>query len=193
MTMNWYALRVQSNREFGLADEIRRAAPGVDTYCPVFWQPVVYRGRQATLKRAMIPGYVFVLMGAGDMIDYHAVLSVRETIGWLGEFDLLTGDKIPTAIPLAAIHELKLIEADLGRPRKVEKGAIVAIVDGDRKGLACKVIRGVKARKSVILIEIDPATCRAVAAKVFEQDLASVVPLVLPKWLSGGAALKRAA
>jgi transcription antitermination factor NusG len=198
MEMNWYALRVQSNREFGIRDELRRSGvEGLEVYSPEWRKPHVYRGKQAVLLRALMPGYLFVSLPAASFLAASSVImGIRGISGWLCRAG--NGEEFQEPVTLTSIDvdRIRTVEADVNRERKVLSGDLVSIVDGWREGKTARVLRVDKTAKFVMLQEIDPATGRDCAVRQYVERLAFVVPLVSPaqnRVRSGAAALKRAA
>lgn len=112
--MDWFILKVQSNREDSIRDAILRRfkIAGLEQYCDQVIVPVervteVKAGRKRTRKQKLYPGYVVVHMAITD----ETWFLVRETPG-VGDFAGAGGK--PT--PMAA-HEVKRI-LDLMKPEK---------------------------------------------------------------------------
>jgi transcriptional antiterminator NusG len=112
--MDWFILKVQSNREDSIRDAILRRfkIAGLEQYCDQVIVPVervteVKAGRKRIRKQKLYPGYVVVHMAITD----DTWFLVRDTPG-VGDF--VGAAAKPT--PLAA-HEVKRI-LDLMKPEK---------------------------------------------------------------------------
>ena len=161
-------------------DHLGTLLPGVEVYAPEWLKPSVYRGKASTLKRALMPGYLLVAMPASFLLASRAILDVRDVIGWLCMADVAGYERRPCVIPESAIHEIRLIEADINRERKISKYDLVSVVDGWREGQTARILLLDGGTKRAKIQEIDPATGRDVSVRPYWISLTCVVPLVSP-------------
>lgn len=189
--MTYYALRVQSNREFGLRDEIKRLGlPGVEVYAPVWEKPIKWRGKPAKLKKALIPGYLFIGLPAGFLLASRPILEIEGTVGWLCEASEAEFPP-PAVIREADIARIRAVEADVNRERRVRINDLIAVVDGWREGQTARIMALDGSTKRAKIQEIDPASRRDSPARPYWINLASVVPLA--SVVGGDAVANRAA
>ncbi len=129
--MDWYILKVQSNRERSICDGLRRRVviAGLDRY---FGEVIVptedvaeYKnGKRRVVKRKLYPGYIVVQMAIND----DTWFLVRETSG-IGDFTGSAGR--PT--PMLAHEVERIVQA--ARPEEDGKQAIKTVIpfkQGDR-------------------------------------------------------------
>lgn len=95
--MNWYILKVQSNRERSVADALRRkiAIEGLDKYFDDVMVPTekvteFKAGKKKVVERKLYPGYIVVHMHIND----DTWFAVRETSG-IGDFTGSAGKPSP--------------------------------------------------------------------------------------------------
>ena len=95
--MNWYILKVQSNRERSVADALRRkiAIEGLDKYFDDVLVPTekvteFRAGKKKVVERKLYPGYIVVHMHIND----DTWFAVRETSG-IGDFTGSAGKPSP--------------------------------------------------------------------------------------------------
>lgn len=108
--MEWYILKVQSNREDSIRDGLQRrvAIAGLDDYFGQIIVPIekvteVKGGKKRVVKRKLYPGYLVVQMEIND----DTWFLVRETPG-IGDFTGAAGKPTPM-LP----HEVTRIVSDL--------------------------------------------------------------------------------
>lgn len=108
--MDWYILKVQSNRERSIADALRRkvAIEGLDEYFGEVVVPVekiteFKSGKKKIVERKLYPGYIVVHMHIND----DTWFAVRETSG-IGDFTGSGGK--PT--PMLAHEVARIIQKD---------------------------------------------------------------------------------
>lgn len=97
LQMNWYILKVQSNRERSIADALRRkvAIEGLDKYFGDIVVPTekvteFKAGKKKVVERKLYPGYIVVNMHINDFTWF----AVRETSG-IGDFTGAAGKPSP--------------------------------------------------------------------------------------------------
>lgn len=120
-SMNWYILKVQSNRENSICDGLKRrvAVAGLDEYFGDILVPTedvaeFKNGKRRVVKRKLYPGYIVVHM----IINEDTWFLVRETPG-IGDFTGAAGKPTPMLT-----HEVERIvksaraKPDSGEPIK---------------------------------------------------------------------------
>ena len=127
--MEWYIIKVQSNRESSVADALRRKVKiaGLDSYFEQILVPtedvMEYRnGKRRVSKRKLYPGYIVVRMAITD----DTWFLVRETSG-IGDFTGSAGK--PT--PMLAKEVERILPKPADRGAELVKTAIPFKV-GDR-------------------------------------------------------------
>jgi transcriptional antiterminator NusG len=95
--MDWYILKVQSNRERSIADALQRkfAVEGLDKYCDQIIVPTekvteFKGGKKKIVERKLYPGYIVVHMHIND----NTWFAVRDTSG-VGDFTGAGGKPTP--------------------------------------------------------------------------------------------------
>ncbi|MBD0865945.1 MAG: transcription termination/antitermination protein NusG [Rhodobacteraceae bacterium] len=90
MAKRWYSVRVFSNFEKKIAEQIRTAVAeqGLETDIDQVLVPTeevieVRRGKKMTVERRLMPGYVLVHMEMSDR-GYHLITSINRVTGFLG-------------------------------------------------------------------------------------------------------------
>jgi transcriptional antiterminator NusG len=133
--MDWYILKVQSNRENTIVDALRRrvAVEGLESYfgeviVPVEMVTEFKGGKKKVVKRKLYPGYIVVEM----VVTEDTWFLVRETPG-VGDFTGAGGK--PTPMSPADVEKIRpKVEADTSdAPRlKIDfkPGDKVKIIDG---------------------------------------------------------------
>lgn len=108
--MNWYILKVQSNRERSVADALRRkiAIEGLDKFFDDVMVPTekvteFKAGKKKVVERKLYPGYIVVHMHIND----DTWFAVRETSG-IGDFTGSAGK--PT--PMLAHEVARIVQTD---------------------------------------------------------------------------------
>jgi transcriptional antiterminator NusG len=139
MAMQWYVLRVASNKEEQVRDalEHKMKVEGVQSVgrimVPVEQIKRIRSGKQRVLKRKLYPGYVFMEMEAREngRIPDEAFFIIKETMG-VGDF--IGTEGIPTPMRDTDVAKmLKEVEKPEDTPNiKVEfaKGDVVKIREG---------------------------------------------------------------
>ena len=141
MSMQWYVLRVASNKEESVRDALERKVKieGLDDrigriLVPTERRPAPRgRGSKKFVERKMYPGYVFIEMipDENGRIDEKAWFLIRETTG-VGDFIGATGK--PTPMKPADVEKmlLQVEKAQEGAPVSVEfqQGDQVKIKEG---------------------------------------------------------------
>jgi transcriptional antiterminator NusG len=135
--MDWYILKVQSNRENSICDGLRRrvAVAGLDRYFGEVLVPTedvaeFKNGKRRVVKRKLYPGYIVVHMA----INEETWFLVRETPG-IGDFTGAAGKPTPM-LPQEVERIVKAIRPDEegGEPIKTaipfKNGDRVRIKDG---------------------------------------------------------------
>jgi transcriptional antiterminator NusG len=129
--MDWYILKVQSNRENSICDGLRRrvAVAGLDRYFGEILVPTedvaeFKNGKRRVVKRKLYPGYVVVHMA----INEETWFLVRETPG-IGDFTGAAGKPTPM-LPQEVDRIVKAIrpDEDGGEPIKTA----IPFKNGDR-------------------------------------------------------------
>ncbi len=141
--LEWYILKVQSNREDSISDNLRRRIriAGLEHYFGQILVPAEKvreidpkSGKQRTVRRKLLPGYVVIQMEAND--DTRVL--VRGTSG-VGDFTGPSGD---APIPLPP-HEVERIlgwtKEEIEDPEqkiniKFKQGDRVKVVEGNFEG-----------------------------------------------------------
>ncbi len=137
--MNWYILKVQSNRERSIADALRRkiAIEGLDQYVDEIIVPTekvteFKGGKKKIVERKLYPGYIVVHMAIND----DTWFAVRETSG-IGDFTGAGGKPSPMlAHEIARIVQTEEEESDES-PKldiKFKTGERVKVKDGTFEG-----------------------------------------------------------
>ena len=127
--MDWYILKVQSNREESIAEALERkvAIEGLDDYFDEMIVPTekvteFKGGKKKVVKRKLYPGYIVVHMEIND----DTWFLVRETPG-IGDFTGAGGKPTPM-LP----HEVARIVADRGRRDRRTPKLKISFTSGDR-------------------------------------------------------------
>ena len=142
--MNWFVLRVASNKESYVRDTLLRKIEIEDLkrlvnriLVPTEKTKTIKGGRQKITETKLYPGYVFVEMRLEDdgRIPQDVFFLIKETTG-VGDFVGTTGR--PTAL---ARHEIEKMLLDSRRPEEMgeirmvfEKGEPVTIKEGPFEG-----------------------------------------------------------
>ncbi len=119
--MNWYILKVQSNRENSICDGLKRrvAVAGLDEYFGDILVPTedvaeFKNGKRRVVKRKLYPGYIVVHM----IINEDTWFLVRETPG-IGDFTGAAGKPTPMlAHEVERIVKSARTKPDSGEPIK---------------------------------------------------------------------------
>ena len=127
--MEWYILKVQSNREDSIRDGLQRrvAIAGLDDYFGKIIVPIekvteVKGGKKRIVKRKLYPGYLVVQMEIND----DTWFLVRETPG-IGDFTGAAGKPTPM-LP----HEVTRIVSDLEEKTEEAPKLQIGFLVGDR-------------------------------------------------------------
>ncbi len=142
--MNWFVLRVASNKEDSVRDTLLRKIEIEDLkrlvnriLVPTEKTKTVKSGKQKITETKLYPGYVFVEMRLEDdgRIPQDVFFLIKETTG-VGDFVGATGR--PTAL---ALHEIEKMLLDSRKPEELpnvkmvfEKGEHVTIKEGPFEG-----------------------------------------------------------
>ena len=127
--MEWYILKVQSNREDSIRDGLQRrvAIAGLDDYFGKIIVPIekvteVKGGRKRVVKRKLYPGYLVVQMEIND----DTWFLVRETPG-IGDFTGAAGKPTPM-LP----HEVARIVSEMEEKTEEAPKLQIGFQVGDR-------------------------------------------------------------
>lgn len=127
--MEWYILKVQSNREDSIRDGLQRrvAIAGLDEFFGQVIVPIekvteVKSGKKRIVKRKLYPGYLVVQMEIND----DTWFLVRETPG-IGDFTGAAGKPTPM-LP----HEVTRIMSDLEEKTEEAPKLQIGFLVGDR-------------------------------------------------------------
>lgn len=142
--MNWFVLRVASNKEYYVRDTLLRKVEieGLTHFIKRILVPTektktIKAGKQRITETKLYPGYVFVEMRLEDdgRIPQDVFFLIKETTG-VGDFVGTTGR--PTALPQ---HEVEKMLLDSRRPDEMEeiklvfeRGEPVVIKEGPFEG-----------------------------------------------------------
>ncbi|MEM8834185.1 MAG: transcription termination/antitermination protein NusG [Planctomycetota bacterium] len=138
--MNWFVLRVASNKEYSVRDTLlRKVQIEALTHLvgrilvPTEKTKTIKGGKQRITETKLYPGYVFVEMALEDdgRIPQDVFFLIKETTG-VGDFVGATGR--PSALPM---HEVEKMLLDSRKPEELpevrmvfEKGDAVTIKEG---------------------------------------------------------------
>jgi transcription termination/antitermination protein NusG len=137
--MDWYILKVQSNRERSIADALRRkiAIEGLDKYVAEIVVPTekvteFKGGKKKIVERKLYPGYIVVHMAIND----DTWFAVRETSG-IGDFTGAGGKPSPM-LPHEVARIVQTEEEEAGEAPKLDirfkTGDRVKVKDGTFEG-----------------------------------------------------------
>lgn len=156
----WYALRLQSNREFRVVEFLGEM--GIEAYFPTWSEQVRWSDRTRTSTRPLFPGYVFVRPH-----PIHELLMIT------GVVQALPTNYEPSLIDEWEIENLKLA-LERGRDAKpaaqcpYEAGDEVTIDSGPLAGVSGVVTRTKGALRIVVAVKI---LNRAVSVELDASDL----------------------
>lgn len=98
---SWYALRLRSNREHAVADNLARI--GMEVFLPTWSETVQWSDRRKVVTRVLFPGYVFARL-CGPL-GYFAALCTR------GVVQILPNSHNPLAITDQEIENVRRVVA----------------------------------------------------------------------------------
>ena len=167
---NWYCLMTFSKYEFSLTKRINDLGEQLlmTGYCPLDQYEFTPRTRKAVkktiiVKRPMLQGYVFVNMRGTDQ-QWSAVRAMR------GLYGVIVNQDRPVRIPVEAITEMRVLEADvLQEIPTLDKSIVV--------GSSVKVIRGEWKGKDYVVEAID-GPMATVSATLFGRPWPMKIPLI---------------
>lgn len=143
----WFALRVRSNREFRVAEEL--AAAGFESFLPTWSEQVRWSDRNKTVHRPLFPGYLFVREASRDIRAerLHEMSSV---------ISLLPDDLNPSPIPTHELDAVRLVMASglPAAPCEFVAGELVTIDSGPLAGISGVVVKTAGTMSVVVSIEI---------------------------------------
>ena len=135
--MQWYILQASTNREDGVAEAIRRKAPGTDgqigrVMVPSVPERRVKNGRVTIVQKKLYPGYIFMEVASERGIPEDVWYIVKET---QGAVDFIGGRN---ALPISETDAAEMLKVALAKKpapaATFEKGQLVKVNGGSFEG-----------------------------------------------------------
>lgn len=144
--LQWYALRLRSNREFQVRDLLTRQ--GIGVFLPIWEEKVQWADRVKTVERVFFPGYIFVRMAPGP--ELFAAIATR------GVVQVLPSSHKPESIDDKEMDDVsRVVLSKLGaRPCEFHAGELVTVDSGPLAGIQGVVVRTNGSVEVVVSIEI---------------------------------------
>lgn len=143
----WYAVYTSSRAEKKVKERLEQA--GIDCYLPLRTEYRMWSSRRKKVSVPLIPGYIFVHVGADQFIK---VLNIVGVVSFLKE----KGKAVP--IPDKQIRQLRFVECNAEEPMEISfeeipVGSLIKVVRGKFAGFEGELIEVSGKYKIVIRLE----------------------------------------
>jgi transcriptional antiterminator RfaH len=149
MTLAWYAVYTQANKEAIAAAHLRNQ--GFDIYLPQYQKLRRHAGRSDIVAAALFPRYLFARI---DM-QRQRWRSVNGTVGVIGL--VMSGEK-PMPVPDLVMAEIRGREDETGFVRlngpRFQRGQTLRIVDGPMADTQCLFEEMTDGNRAILLISL---------------------------------------
>lgn len=143
----WYAVYTSSRAEKRVKERLEQV--GIECYLPLRTEFRMWSSRKKKVSVPLIPGYIFVHVGAEQFVE---VLNIAGVVSFLKE----KGKAVP--IPDKQIGQLRFVEGNAEEPmeisfEKIPAGSLIKVVRGKFAGFEGEVIEMSGKYKIVIRLE----------------------------------------